>query len=74
MTRVSNASQAEDGRQKILAHDDYVQGKLDQLEGLIGKSSMAGNLRGSYLKMLLNSNTELVKHREIDSKVALHPR
>ena len=50
--------------QKMMTHEEYVEKKLNQLEALIGKSKIAGDLKGTYAKMIMNSNTELINQRE----------
>ena len=47
---------------KILEFDGHVQEKMSKLEQLLGKSRDATSLKDSYLKMLMNSNTELGLH------------
>ena len=43
---------------KIMEHKTFVTDKMSKIDSLLGNSKEAKTIKDSYLKMLINSNTE----------------
>lgn len=56
------------GTLSIYNHEDFVQKKLDLMQSLLGNYQGATEFKAQYAKMLLHSNINLVRKRQINNK------